>query len=205
MAATMMLLALLAATGGNDTESTPLDAHLQYLRHLERAEANIAAGELSAALEELDRALELDVPHTYVRMVQMNESGATAHYLAACARSLRGDVDEALAALERAAQNGFTDEALVREDPRLAATREDERFAAVAKRFRSEPTDEFSGKTVANNQFGYRLVEARKSNFPKLGERAPEIELARPGTEGTWKLSSHRGKEPVVLVFGSFT
>jgi hypothetical protein len=40
---------------------------------------------------------------------------------------------------------------------------------------------------------------------PRLGETAPDFDLARREGRGRVRLSSHRGKRPVVLVFGSFT
>ena len=38
---------------------------------------------------------------------------------------------------------------------------------------------------------------------PQVGEQAPDFEL--PGTDGPFKLSDHRGKDNVVLVFYPFT
>ena len=40
---------------------------------------------------------------------------------------------------------------------------------------------------------------------PPLGAAAPDFDLARREGKGRVRLSSHRGKRPVVLVFGSFT
>jgi thiol-disulfide isomerase/thioredoxin len=43
------------------------------------------------------------------------------------------------------------------------------------------------------------------SQVPQPGEMAPDFELASPDGQTTVRLSSFRGKKPVVLVFGSFT
>jgi hypothetical protein len=40
---------------------------------------------------------------------------------------------------------------------------------------------------------------------PSLGAKAPDFDLPRREGRGRVRLSSHRGKRPVVLVFGSFT
>jgi peroxiredoxin len=40
---------------------------------------------------------------------------------------------------------------------------------------------------------------------PKLGESAPNFTLQTHNRRGVVKLSEHRGKRPVVLIFGSFT
>ncbi|MBM4031483.1 MAG: hypothetical protein FJ291_06810 [Planctomycetes bacterium] len=39
----------------------------------------------------------------------------------------------------------------------------------------------------------------------KVGEPAPDFELARLGGEGKVKLSAFKGDRPVVLIFGSYT
>jgi Ca2+-binding EF-hand superfamily protein/thiol-disulfide isomerase/thioredoxin len=43
------------------------------------------------------------------------------------------------------------------------------------------------------------------NQVPQPGEMAPDFELASPDGQTTVRLSSFRGKRPVVLVFGSFT
>jgi thiol-disulfide isomerase/thioredoxin len=43
------------------------------------------------------------------------------------------------------------------------------------------------------------------NQVPQPGEMAPDFELASPDGQTTVRLSSLRGKRPVVLVFGSFT
>jgi hypothetical protein len=40
---------------------------------------------------------------------------------------------------------------------------------------------------------------------PRLGEQAPNFTLKTFDGKGAWSLAEHRGKRPVVLVFGSFT
>ena len=48
-----------------------------------------------------------------------------------------------------------------------------------------------------------------KDKLPQVGSQAPDFELPRLGSEGkegrTVKLSSLRGKQPVALIFGSYT
>jgi len=39
----------------------------------------------------------------------------------------------------------------------------------------------------------------------KMGDRAPDFTLADPHGKNEVKLSSFRGKKPVVLIFGSYT
>jgi hypothetical protein len=39
----------------------------------------------------------------------------------------------------------------------------------------------------------------------KVGDPAPDFDLKRLDEKGTVKLSSFKGKEPVVLIFGSYT
>lgn len=44
----------------------------------------------------------------------------------------------------------------------------------------------------------------REGNL-KLGDVAPDFNLKRLDEKGTVKLSSFKGKQPVVLIFGSYT
>ena len=39
----------------------------------------------------------------------------------------------------------------------------------------------------------------------KVGDAAPDFDLKRLDGKGTVKLSSFKGKQPVVLIFGSYT
>lgn len=45
----------------------------------------------------------------------------------------------------------------------------------------------------------------RKQDTLKMGDRAPDFTLADPHGKNEVKLSSFRGKKPVVLIFGSYT
>ena len=65
--------------------------------------------------------------------------------------------------------------------------------------------DRFAGRTVADPADGYALIEARRHNHPKVGEIAPDFELALHSGDGTVQLSSFRRSRPVVLIFGSIT
>ena len=44
----------------------------------------------------------------------------------------------------------------------------------------------------------------REGNL-KVGDAAPDFDLKRLDAKGTVKLSSFKGKQPVVLIFGSYT
>lgn len=65
--------------------------------------------------------------------------------------------------------------------------------------------DRFAGRTVADSADGYALIEARRHNHPRVGEPSPDFELPLHDGSGTVRLHSHRGKRPVVLIFGSLT
>ncbi len=65
--------------------------------------------------------------------------------------------------------------------------------------------DRFAGRTVADETDGYELIEARRGNHPRPGDESPEIELPLHQGGAVFRLSSHRGRRPVVLVFGSLT
>ena len=69
----------------------------------------------------------------------------------------------------------------------------------------TKKTDEFAGKTVKDRATGIKLIAARSKNVPKVGEMAPDFELKTTDGKRSVKLSSFRGKQPVVLIFGSFT
>ncbi len=65
--------------------------------------------------------------------------------------------------------------------------------------------DRFAGRTVADEVDGYALIAERSANHPRVGEQSPEIELPLHDGSGLFRLALHRGKRPVVLVFGSLT
>ncbi len=67
------------------------------------------------------------------------------------------------------------------------------------------PMDRFAGRTVADSAEGYRLIEERRRNHPKPGERSPDFELPLYDGSGVVRLSSYAGAKPVVLIFGSLT
>lgn len=68
-----------------------------------------------------------------------------------------------------------------------------------------QKTDPYAGKTVKDRRDGMGLIRARAGNVPKVGEQAPDFELSTLDGKRKIKLSSYRGKKPVVLVFGSYT
>ncbi len=65
--------------------------------------------------------------------------------------------------------------------------------------------NQYSGKTVKDRQGGMGLIRSRGKNVPKVGQVAPDFTLKTKDGKKTVKLSSFRGKKPVVLVFGSYT
>jgi hypothetical protein len=65
--------------------------------------------------------------------------------------------------------------------------------------------DRFAGRTVLNRADGHALLEERRHNHPVVGELGPDFELKRFDGIGSVRLSSYRGRKPVVLVFGSLT
>lgn len=65
--------------------------------------------------------------------------------------------------------------------------------------------DRFAGRTVADRAMGYALIEARRHNHPRVGEESPDFELPLHDGSGAVRLSLHRGRRPVVLIFGSLT
>lgn len=65
--------------------------------------------------------------------------------------------------------------------------------------------DRFAGRTVRDPEDGYALLEGRRHNHPRVGERAPDFELDLHDGSGRVRLSSFRGDRPVVLIFGSLT
>lgn len=202
-----LLIALLALAPGGIAEEPNelLEQQLQYLKLVANAERHLAGGDHDVALEAADAAIALDVKHTVLKRLKLPGSSSTAHFLRACA--LAGENPAAaLAALSDAATNGYTNTPRVERDPHLEPLRGLLGWSEVVRAFPDpDPTDAFAGKTVADAKFGNGLIFARNGNFPKLGERAPDFELSLRDGEGSVRLSSFRGKKPVVLVFGSFT
>lgn len=47
--------------------------------------------------------------------------------------------------------------------------------------------------------------QARRDGTLKVGDTAPDFTLKSLDGKSTVKLSAHKGKQPVVLVFGSYT
>jgi hypothetical protein len=191
-----------AAMGANDA----LSRHLAYLQHLEAAERFLQGGRPTPAIVELTKALDLRVPQSYIGQFHLRGSGATAHYLMACAHAMMGNAEHSLRELEEAFANGFTDRERALDDPCLAEIQGQPAFQRLSSKASAiTRRDRYSGRTVPDESFGTGLILHRKNNFPKLGELAPEIVLERSDGSGSWTLSSYRGDKPVVLVFGSFT
>lgn len=65
--------------------------------------------------------------------------------------------------------------------------------------------DWFAGKTVADREQGYALIEERRHNHPMVGDESPDFELQTYDGRESVRLSSFRGVRPVVLIFGSLT
>ncbi len=202
-------LALLVAAWSppaQETSEPRLRAMLDYLGRLERVEALLAGAKPDDALREAAEALRVAPQDSLWEGARPLTKGGAAQYLAACAHAAKGDVEAALKSLEAAAENGFTGAELVRADVRLKALRPDPRLGAVLGRIAGAPAkDAHAGRIVADQKFGMGLINARKGNFPRLGESAPDFELDLLEGKGTFRLSSLRGKSPAVLIFGSYT
>ena len=65
--------------------------------------------------------------------------------------------------------------------------------------------DRFAGRTVADRADGHALQEERRHNHPLVGELSPDFELQTYDGTHSVRLSSYRGRKPVVLIFGSLT
>lgn len=65
--------------------------------------------------------------------------------------------------------------------------------------------DAFAGRTVTDPEMGRAMMKARGKKVPRVGQMAPEFELRTPDGKQSIRLSSFRGKQPVVLIFGSHT
>lgn len=192
------------AAGGAPQDLQPaerLRSMLEYLRHLDRAEALLEASRLDDALRTAEEALRAAPADSL--WDKASPRGAAAHSVQARAHAARGDAEAAFRSLQRAVESGLANLDEARRDPRLKALASDDRFA---KTLGAAPApDRFSGRTVADSKFGQGLMSARKNNFPKPGELAPDFELDRADGPGTLRLSSFRGRSPVALVFGSHT
>jgi len=79
----------------------------------------------------------------------------------------------------------------------VAATADEDPAAAL--------DDFFAGQTVADREFGMKLIRERGAKVPKVGQEAPDFELMTADGEQSFRLSSFQGKRPVVLIFGSHT
>jgi hypothetical protein len=65
--------------------------------------------------------------------------------------------------------------------------------------------DAFAGDTIRDRQAGLQLIQGRAKNAPRVGQVAPDFELKTADGKETIRLSSFRGRKPVVLIFGSHT
>jgi hypothetical protein len=68
------------------------------------------------------------------RLVRLRPCNATAHYNLACSHALLEELDEALAAMERAVNLGYRDMGHLLKDPDLANLRKDTRFRKLMGR-----------------------------------------------------------------------
>ncbi len=195
-----------AGSGEQVVLRSTLSRHLAYLQRIEAAGEFLDRGEPSQAVVELAKALDLRVPNSYLRQFPLRGSGATAHYLMACAHSKMGRTEEALREIRAAVANGFSDLERMLGEPCLNSAMDESTLGWLAESAaRAARQDPYSGKTVVNESFAMGMVLHRRNNFPKLGELAPEIALERSDESGPWALSLLRNRQPVVLVFGSFT
>jgi len=65
--------------------------------------------------------------------------------------------------------------------------------------------DFFAGQTVADREFGMKLIRERGEKVPRIGQKAPDFELKTADGKQSVRLSSFHGKRPIVLLFGSHT
>jgi hypothetical protein len=65
--------------------------------------------------------------------------------------------------------------------------------------------DIFAGETIRDREAGLRLIRGRAARAPKVGQTAPDFDLKTADGKQTIRLSSFRGRKPVVLIFGSHT
>lgn len=64
--------------------------------------------------------------------------------------------------------------------------------------------DEFSGKTVVDQDMAYEVMGGRRFNSPRVGEIAAPFSVVDLETGDTVTLEQIRSGKPVVLVFGSY-
>ena len=181
--------------------------HLEYLEHLAAAESAIQKQDPGEAEREALAALDVAPPDSLIPPLHRGGTrGASAHFLLAWARALAGGRDDqALQALQSAVQNGFSDPEWMRMAAPLDRVLPKEKHQLLLRHMdHLSESDSYSGKTVADQKSGMSLMLGRKENFPRLGQHAPDFELPSVGG-GKIRLSSFRGKKPVVLIFGSFT
>ena len=83
----------------------------------------VALADLYARQGMVEKGLALDL-----KLVEARPDEPTFHYNLACSHSLLGNLDPALAALQRAIQLGYNEWDHLREDPDLANLKKDVRF-----------------------------------------------------------------------------
>jgi tetratricopeptide (TPR) repeat protein len=83
----------------------------------------VALADLYARQGMVEKGLALDL-----KLVEAHPDEPTFHYNLACSHSLLGNLDPALAALQRAIQLGYNEWDHLREDPDLANLKKDVRF-----------------------------------------------------------------------------
>lgn len=59
--------------------------------------------------------------------------------------------------------------------------------------------------TIVDRRSARIWQQKYEAHAPKVGDMAPDFELADSDGRHTVRLSSFRGKRPVALIFGSFT
>ncbi len=60
-------------------------------------------------------------------------------------------------------------------------------------------------RTFKTQREATEAMRQREPSAPKAGDAAPDFELSDPEGKRTVRLSSFKGKAPVVLLFGSYT
>ena len=63
----------------------------------------------------------------------------------------------------------------------------------------------FAWKIGPRNIIGMMLYDQRREGALQVGDRAPDVMLAKAGGAGDSQLSEWIGGRPLVLIFGSFT
>jgi tetratricopeptide (TPR) repeat protein len=75
-----------------------------------------------------------DAIYAFEKAIEVGDKSSTAMYNIACAYSLAGDVRNGMAALERAIDNGFSNEEKFKNDPDIALLRQQSGFAALQRK-----------------------------------------------------------------------